>query len=193
MSTYYEGKLLVAPPSMRDWRFKKSVVYLWKHDIAGATGIIINKQLESPTFRDICEESDIELDEGIDAPIYYGGPINMEIVGCLHTLDYRVDSTNVFDTELGFTMDRKCITDIAHGRGPAQYIVTMGMASWMSGQLETELEALPPRSRHESWLVMDFDPNIVWHSNQREMWNACVNIAVHEQSLNYVDRFFKNQ
>lgn len=192
MSTYYEGKLLVAPPSMRDWRFKNSVVYLWKHDEAGATGVIINKQLSSPNFHDICEEGGIEIGEGIDAPIYYGGPVSLQMVGCLHTLDYRMAHTNTFDTELGFTLDRRCITDIARGRGPANYIITMGMASWAPGQLETEIEALPPRSKHESWLVMDFDPNIVWHSHQREMWNACVNIAVQEQSLNYVDRFFKH-
>ena len=54
MSTYYEGKLLVAPPGMRDWRLKKSVVYLWKHDILGATGIIINKQSQRQQDRYSC-------------------------------------------------------------------------------------------------------------------------------------------
>jgi putative transcriptional regulator len=192
MSTYFEGKLLVAPPTMRDWRFQKSVVYIWKHDVAGATGIIINKRLQTPTFREVCDAGDIEVGEGIDSPIHFGGPVGTQIVGCLHTLDYKLPHTNSYDAELGFTLDRKVIYDIAGGRGPAQHIITMGMASWDAGQLEIEMEALPPRSKHESWLVMDFDPNIVWHSEPSEIWNACVNIAVSESSRNYVSKFLKD-
>ena len=38
-----QGKLLVAPPGMPDWRFQKTVVYMWRHDVSGAAGVIINK------------------------------------------------------------------------------------------------------------------------------------------------------
>ena len=36
-----QGKFLVAPPNMPDWRFQKTVIYMWKHDISGAGGVII--------------------------------------------------------------------------------------------------------------------------------------------------------
>lgn len=189
---FYEGKLLVAPPTMRDWRFRNSVVYLWKHDYAGANGIILNKRLESPKFRDVCRESDIELAEGIDSPIHYGGPVGLQVVGCLHTLDWKSPNTNAFDTELGFTLDRQIVANIAQGRGPAQFIITMGMASWSPGQLETEFEALPPRSKNESWLVMDFDPNVVFHNGIDHMWNSCLNIAVAESSRQYVSKYLSD-
>ena len=39
-----QGKLLVAPPGMSDWRFQKTVVYVWRHDVSGAAGVIINKK-----------------------------------------------------------------------------------------------------------------------------------------------------
>ena len=39
-----QGKLLIAPPRLPDWRFQKSVIYMWKHDIGGASGVIINKK-----------------------------------------------------------------------------------------------------------------------------------------------------
>jgi putative transcriptional regulator len=191
MNEYYDGKLLVAPPAMRDWRFKNTVVYVYKHDVSGASGVILNKPLSAPNFQSICKEGNILLGEGIDTPIFYGGPIAMGVVGCLHSLDYTIASTNN-NTELGFTLDKKIISDIARGHGPSQYIVTMGIATWEAGQLETEIEALPPRSKKESWLVMDFDPNIVWNSTTPGMWNACVNIALAEQSKQYVDKFFKN-
>ena len=31
-----QGQLLIAPPKLPDWRFGKSIVYMWKHDIGGA-------------------------------------------------------------------------------------------------------------------------------------------------------------
>jgi len=191
MTAYYDGKLLVAPPTMRDWRFKKTVVYLWKHDIAGACGVIINRPLESPTWHDICEEARIPSVEDVDPTIYYGGPVMGAVVGCLHTLDCRLDSTNVSD-HLGFTMDRAIINSISQGHQPANYIITMGMASWEAGQLEEELIALPPRSKHESWLPLDFDPNLIWHGENEELWNACVNLAVAQHSREFTSKLLKD-
>ena len=40
-----QGKLLVAPPGMPDWRFQKTVVYMWRHDVSGAAGVVINKNV----------------------------------------------------------------------------------------------------------------------------------------------------
>ena len=186
------GKFLVAPPTMRDWRFAQTVVYLWKHDLNGASGVIINRPVESSRLIDICRDGNIRVGEGIDSPINYGGPIGENIVGCLHTLDWASPNTNQFDTELGFTLDRQIIANIAQGRGPAQYIVTMGMATWSAGQLEAEIAAEPPRNKNESWLVMDFDPNVIWHGKIDHMYSSCVSIAVSEQSRNYVSKYLRD-
>lgn len=192
MNLYYEGKLLVAPPMMRDWRFYKSVVYLWNHDSTGATGIIINKPLEFPKFRDICSEAEVIVGEGINPTVFYGGPIMENTVGCLHTKDYCLNSSNGLYGPLNFTFDRQIINDIALGKGPEQYIITMGVASWQAGQLEQEIEALPPRSKSESWLVLDYDPNLIWLGDQNELWNACVNMSVAQQSKEYVSKFLSD-
>ena len=39
-----QGKLLIAPPNMPDPRFRKTVVYIWRHDVSGAAGVVINKR-----------------------------------------------------------------------------------------------------------------------------------------------------
>jgi putative transcriptional regulator len=191
MTAYYEGKLLVAPPTMRDWRFHKSIVYIWKHDVAGACGTIINRPLEQPVWSDVCEEARMASLSGINPTIYYGGPVMGAVIGCLHTLDYRIDSTNVGE-HLGFTMDRQLINSIAHGQAPDDYIVTMGFASWDAGQLEEEMMALPPRSKHESWLPLEFDPNLVWHGENDELWNACVNLAVAQHSREFTSKLLRD-
>ena len=42
-----QGKLLIAPPNMPDPRFRKTVVYIWRHDVSGAAGVVINKKMPS--------------------------------------------------------------------------------------------------------------------------------------------------
>ena len=55
-----QGKLLIAPPNMPDPRFAKSVVYIWRHDVSGAAGVIINKRCQQPTFKHVCHEGGIK-------------------------------------------------------------------------------------------------------------------------------------
>ena len=47
MTTYVDGKILIAPPRMTDWRFAKSLIYIWRHDVGGASGTIINKRVQA--------------------------------------------------------------------------------------------------------------------------------------------------
>ena len=79
-----QGKLLVAPPNMPDWRFQKSVVYIWRHDVSGAAGVIINKRCEKPTFMHVCQEGGISRNQQVQPPVYYGGPVLNNIIGVLH-------------------------------------------------------------------------------------------------------------
>jgi putative transcriptional regulator len=192
MSDYFDGRLLVAPPKMRDWRFAKSVVYIWKHDVAGAAGIIINRPLISPTFKTVCEESEITHNPDISPVLYYGGPVMNAMVGMLHTLDYDIDTTNKVSNGLGFTLDRRAIEDLAQGVAPANFIVTMGMASWDSGQLEQEISAEYPRSEGDSWLVMDYQRELVFHPNVKDIWEMSLNMAVEQSTNRFTSRVFKN-
>ena len=79
-----QGKLLIAPPKLPDWRFQKSVVYMWKHDIGGASGVIINKKCNHPSFEHICREGNLtRKDSKINPPVWYGGPVLTNIIGVL--------------------------------------------------------------------------------------------------------------
>ena len=76
-----QGKLLIAPPGMPDPRFRKTVVFMWKHDVSGAAGVVINKRCQRPTFAHVCKEGNILLKPGVNPPVYYGGPILNNVVG----------------------------------------------------------------------------------------------------------------
>ena len=189
-----QGKLLIAPPGMPDPRFRKTVVYMWRHDVSGAAGVIINKRCQRPTFQHICQEGGIRLKAGVNPPVYYGGPILNNVVGVLHSTEYRLPSTNkLIEGTVGFTLDSKILEDIAQGGGPLNRIVTLGMANWSASQLEEELEH--PQSPAMSWLMMDYDEKLVFGQLQDtkpdDIWEDCLQRAVKHKTAEITSKIFK--
>ena len=188
-----QGQLLVAPPNMPDWRFQKSVIYIWKHDVTGASGIIVNKKCQHPNFKHVCQEGGIKMTSDIDAPVYYGGPVLTNVVGVLHSKDKLLASSNhVQQQDIAFTLDRQMLLDIAAGHGPQQRMITLGMATWDGGQLEAEFEAVPPRPKSMSWLVLDYDPSIVFGPQPKDLWEMCVSKAISNKTKEITGKIFKD-
>tara|TARA_A100001011_G_scaffold347247_1_gene384177 strand:+ start:143 stop:721 length:579 start_codon:yes stop_codon:yes gene_type:complete len=188
-----QGQLLVAPPNMPDWRFQKTVVYIWRHDVSGAAGVIINKRCTHPTFEHICDEGSINRLSKIKPPVFYGGPILNNIIGVLHSKDYMLGSTNTGKSqELAFTLDRKILESIAQGGGPKQKLITLGMANWDQGQLEAELDAVPPRTKTMSWLLLPYDKDILFGPQTEDLWEICVSRAVKNKTKELTSKYFKD-
>ena len=190
-----QGKLLIAPPGMPDPRFRKTVVYMWRHDVSGAAGVIINKRCQQPTFKHVCHEGGIKKKANVQLPVYYGGPILNNVVGVLHSTEYRLASTNTISTgNIGFTLDSKILEDIAQGGGPLNRIVTLGMANWSASQLEEELEH--PHSPAMSWLMMDYDEKMVFgqleDTKPEHICEECLKKAVTNKTAEITSKIFKN-
>ena len=189
-----QGKLLIAPPGMPDPRFRKTVVYMWRHDVSGAAGVVINKRCQQPTFKHVCQEGGIKRKPNVQLPVYYGGPLLNNVVGVLHSTEYRLASTNTISTgNIGFTLDSKILEDIAQGGGPLNRIVTLGMANWNSSQLEEELEH--PHNPAMSWLVLDYDEKLVFgqleDSKPYDIWEECLSRAVRHKTAEITSKIFK--
>ena len=188
-----QGKLLVAPPNMPDWRFQKTVIYIWRHDITGAAGVIINKKCNHPDFKHICQEGKLTRIENINLPVYYGGPVLNNLIGVLHTKDFQLGSSNINKLHpLAFTLDRKLLEIIAQGGGPKQRLITMGMANWEPHQLDDEIDAIPPRRPAMSWLVVPCDEKLIFGPQPQDLWDMCVQRAVKNKTKEITDKIFKN-
>ena len=190
-----QGKLLIAPPNMPDPRFAKTVIYVWRHDVSGAAGVVINKKCQQPDFRHICNEGIIHRLPKVNHPVYYGGPVMNNVVGVLHSTEYTLSSTNTLvEGDVGFTLDRKILEEIARGRGPKNMMITLGMANWNSGQLEEELEH--PRNPAMSWLVMDYDEKMVFgqldDDRPEDIWEDCVSQAIKLKTQEITSKVFKD-
>jgi putative transcriptional regulator len=190
-----QGKLLVAPPGMPDPRFAKTVVFIWKHDVSGASGVMINKRCQRPTFKHVCEEGGIQRNPKVNPPVYYGGPVLNNVVGVLHSTEYRLPSTNtLIEGTVGFTLDSKILQDVAQKRGPLNRMVTLGMCSWNSSQLEEEIEH--PHTPQMSWLMLDYDEKLVFgqleDSKPDDIWEDCVSRAVRNKTAEITSKLFRD-
>jgi putative transcriptional regulator len=190
-----QGKLLVAPPNMPDPRFRKTVVFIWKHDVTGAAGVIVNKRCQRPTFKHVCDEGGITRKKGVHPPVYYGGPVLNNVVGVLHSTEYKLPSTNsLVGGNVGFTLDSKILQDVATGQGPLNRMITLGMCNWNSSQLEAEIEH--PHVPGMSWLILDYDEKFVFgqleETKSDDIWEEAVSKAVKNKTAEITNKIFKN-
>lgn len=190
-----QGKLLVAPPNMPDPRFAKSVIYVWRHDVSGAAGVMINKRCDKPTFAHVCQEGSISRNQQVNPPVHYGGPVLNNIIGVLHSMDYKLASTTALNNgDVGFTLDRKILEEVAMGGGPLNKMITLGLANWDASQLEEEIEH--PHNPAMSWLILDYDEKVVFgqtaDDKPDDIWEECVTMAVRSKTQEITSKIFKD-
>jgi putative transcriptional regulator len=56
---------------------------------------------------------------------------------------------------LEMTTSKDVLEAVAHGTGPARFLLTLGHAGWGAGQLEEEIS-------RNGWLTVEADPGIVF-------------------------------
>jgi putative transcriptional regulator len=164
---YLDGHFLVAMPAMEDERFRKTVIYLCAHSDEGAMGIVVNRPLQSLTFRDLLVQLKIiPGDQGIvlppaaqAVPLIQGGPVESGRGFVLHSPDFHsTDSTLAIDGDICLTATLDVLRAIAIGEGPARAIMALGYAGWAPGQLEGEIRA-------NGWLTCPGDGSTVFDAD----------------------------
>src|SRR5262245_53916676 len=58
-SSYLDGQMLIAMPSIGDPRFEHSLIYLCAHSDNGAMGIIVNKRSPMISFADLLDRLEV--------------------------------------------------------------------------------------------------------------------------------------
>ena len=173
-SSYLDGRVLLAMPSMGDDRFSRAVIYVCMHSIDGAIGIILNQIERNITIGDLIEHVDnrypnkpIKLSGKIkNKLLHLGGPMEMDRGFVLHTGEYECkSSTFKVNPEISLTTAFEIIEDLAEGKGPKQAIVALGYSCWGPGQLEQELQ-------QNGWLVCDSSVDMIFSEETDEMYES---------------------
>ena len=136
------NQFLIAMPGMLDPNFAGSVIYLFDHTDRGAMGLVINR----PTEVDLASlfdriELKLEITPLLEQPVYFGGPVQVERGFVLHeTLaETAYRSSLIVPGGLTMTTSKDVLEDVATGKGPKRFLMTLGYAGWSSGQLEEEI------------------------------------------------------
>ncbi|MCB1783501.1 MAG: YqgE/AlgH family protein [Alphaproteobacteria bacterium] len=169
---YLTGKLLLATPAMGDPRFHRAVILMCAHDENGAMGLMVNHSLPGVAFHDLVKQLKIESDIMIDfsalhLPVMNGGPVEAARGFLLHSIDFHREETVTVDDAYGITGTLEALKDIAAGRGPDHLLFILGYAGWSAGQLDQEIQ-------DNAWLVVDPNPEIIFHANPDEKWPMAV-------------------
>lgn len=166
---FLEGKLLIAMPGMPDPRFEKSVIFMCAHSADGAMGLIVNKPIEGLSFRELLEkfELDTRTDFG-EAPVLFGGPVNMGRGFVLHSADYGTeDATLAVTSEISLTATTEILAAIAGGTGPAKALLALGYAGWSPGQIENEILS-------NGWIHCDADAGLIFDTAHEAKWETAI-------------------
>jgi putative transcriptional regulator len=168
-SSFLEGKLLIALPSMSDPRFERSVIFMCAHSADGAMGLVINRPIEGLGFREMAQKLDLEVTAITpDFPILSGGPVEAGRGFVLHSGDYKNDeSTLVLSSNISLTATLDILKAMVEGHGPRQAIFALGYSGWGAGQIENEI-------RLNGWLHCDADATILFDTAMNERWNAAL-------------------
>lgn len=142
--------LIAMPKLIDDPYFTQSVVYLWEYNEEGATGIIINKPLDS-NLGELLRQLQIEVNDPQieDYPVFRGGPIAADrgfIIRRRHKIDEQSGNSMV---EITVSSSKEDLVDLANGKGLGDIIVALGCAGWGAGQLDQELA-------NNDWLIVPF-------------------------------------
>ncbi len=164
--TSLANQFLIAMPSLADPNFSRTVTLLCEHTNEGALGVVINRAL-GISLGEIFEQLDIDPRQArnSDAPVYQGGPVQVENGFILHEPIGDWESTLPVSDTLGLSTSQDILRAIAEDRGPDNWLVTLGYAGWGPGQLEQELS-------NNARLNGPADNNIVFRLPQEQRWQA---------------------
>jgi putative transcriptional regulator len=161
---------LIAIPSLKDPNFERTVILICDHTKDGAFGLIVNRILLN-SFVPLLGGLDIK-ECVIDLPVFYGGPVKPEQGYILYSpsrcesipTDSYHPSIKINDN-LALTTAKEILIDIAAGKGPKQFLFTLGFAGWAPGQLEYELMT-------DSWLIAPVNNKIIFNMPASKRWKA---------------------
>ncbi len=170
-NTSFAGQFLVATADLRDPRFTRSVVYMLRHDAATTIGLIVNRPVQEMPLLPLLRRFGLD-ERGVSGNIrfHYGGPVEPGLAFLLHTAEYATEGTERVAGDIAvtpLTARPIALEDIAHGKGPLRYLLTLGYAGWAPGQLENEIDA-------GAWITVPADATILFDDDYATKWERAM-------------------
>jgi len=165
------GALLVAKPGLLDPNFMQTVVLVTQRPDGSTVGVILNR----PTQLELAPlVPDLPAANYKDA-LYFGGPVmRRSVVAVFESSSPPASSAFHVLRGIYLSMHQANITQLLES-GTARYRMYVGFAGWAPGQLESEFA-------REGWYVLPADPQVVFRSDTRGLWEELVARALGRQA-----------
>ena len=164
-------EFLVAKPSMPDQRFKETVIVMLYHNQdKGAAGLVINKPIEKILISEFFKSSNMTLPDKIidkEITLYWGGPVDPEHIFFIHSSEYKSNNFITSNNDFTITSEPKVLFDIVTNNGPKKYIILLGIAAWVPGQLDSEMKRNDWDKKLNNYTSL--------FNNKNEMWSRLIN------------------
>ena len=167
-SSSLKGQFLIAMPHMKDSNFLQTVICLCEHTPQGAVGIVINRVHPQLTGKTVFDEVRMEYSpQSASVPIYIGGPVRMGEIFILHRKPFKWKGCLMVTSTLAMSNTLDILSEIAQGRGPASYLISLGCAGWGPGQLDAEIQ-------DNVWLTSSIWEDVIFDVKTDQRWNAAL-------------------
>ena len=167
-----KNNFLVATGKMRDPRFANTVIVMLKNDKSGSFGLVINKSLGFIPLGSLInkvEDQSSKQNElyNVKVPIYWGGPVDQNIILVLHSKEYQIENTKKYK-DISVSSGYKILLEIADEKGPKKSLILIGHSGWGSGQLEGEMEG-------EGWILSEINTDLIFGIDNANKWLKAIN------------------
>ena len=162
-----KNNFLVATDKMRDPRFANTVIVMLKNDESGSFGLVINKPLGFIPLGSLINKVEGQSSKqnelyNVKVPIYWGGPVEENIILVLHSKEFQVENTKKYK-DISVSSGYKILLEIADEKGPKKSLILIGHSGWGSGQLEGDMEG-------EGWILSEINTDLIFGTDNDSKW-----------------------
>ena len=131
------GKILIAPPAVKNNFWYKAVILITEHHSQGSVGVVLNKRSQMSVV-----EFGEQLGFKIDVPgfVYLGGPVNVKSLSFLHSNEWVSKNTMQVNGQFSLSSADDILPRLATGDCPKEWRLFLGMCGWSNGQLINEIK-----------------------------------------------------
>ena len=156
------GCLLISEPHLPDNNFDRTVILMCKHDEEGSFGFVLNRK-SNVQLHELMNEA-----EGIELPVYLGGPVEQNTLHFVHKDDKLTDAELINDSFYwggDFDLLISWLHNDVIDKKKVRFF--LGYSGWGEGQLMEEI-------KENSWIVINHVESELIFSDDgtNDMWKS---------------------
>ena len=161
------GNLLIAPPSVKNNFWHKTVIMITEDHSQGSIGVVLNKR-SSISIAELGERLGLYINH--PGVVYIGGPLCPKNISIIHSNEWITKNTLCINDYFSLSSSDDMLPRISAGDVPKQWRLFAGISIWDAGQLYNEIKGIKPYNHSTSWCIASGDTDLVYSYDGKEQW-----------------------